>query len=488
MNMSAVIEPLYIKNRDIMAESTRKATVLEICRAASQIVEERNIEGAQIVRGLWKLYLKNITAKNRILTQGLSLRGTTITVYETNPYKRSFDDAPVEKITLKDIPLSMPNEVIEKFLNEHEELQLKSNIRFGKERDSDGNWTNYKNGDRFIYASAPIIPALPREAVINGIPCRVFHSSQDDTCKSCRTTGHRVGDDDCPALDRSGNIKPFKSHDNILSNFAPCKIYYHGLEFDSLEHMYQWIKAIDLGLDDLAEQIRLAKHAGAAKAIARDFIDVEMAKQWEEKSIQTMYMCLTHKARQCGAFKETLIESGESILAEATNNTFWAAGLDPYTLALTKPEYWPGQNKLGDLLMKLRAQIKEGSLEDDMNETSMTQETQGSPQMVSPTQHESKKNEKEETQKGPSSVFRKFGAMFRSNSQLNKIDKYFPSDKKRRPTTSPVNDKSKKQAKHDHSETFDEESCDESEPSPSLLTNKSRSRVDRNTNHKPLNK
>ena len=282
------------------------------------------------------------------------MRGTAITVYETNPYKRHFDDTPVEKITLKDLPLSMPNESIEKFLQDHKELQLKTNIRFSKERDEFGNLTNYKNGDRFVYAIAPIIPALPRETTIDGVPCRIYHSSQDNTCKSCKIQGHKVGDDECPALDRSGMILPFRSHDNILSNYAPCNLTYMGLEFKSLEHLYQWMKASDLEMEDLAEQIRLSKHAGAAHAIARDYIDSEMAKSWEEKSISTMYTCLTVKVEQCEKFKQALIESGDSILAEATRNTFWAAGLDPYTLAMTRQQYWPGENKLGELLMKLR--------------------------------------------------------------------------------------------------------------------------------------
>ncbi len=499
MDMTTVIEPLYIKNRDIMSQSTRKATVLEICRAASEVVEHRYIEGAQIVRGVWKLYLKNVTAKNRILTQGLSLRGTSISAYESNPYKRSFDDTPVEKITIKDLPLSMPNETIEKFLKDHEELQLKTTIRFGKEKDQDGNWTNYKNGDRFVYAIAPIIPTLPRETIINGVPCRVFHSSQDNTCKACRETGHKVGDEECLALDRSGTIQPFKSHDNILSNFAPCKITYLGIEFDSLEHMYQWLKATDLGVEDIAEQIRLAKHAGAARAIARDFIDSDLAKEWEEKSVQTMYMCLTHKARQCGAFKEALIQSGENILVEATNNNFWAAGLDPYTVSMTKKEFWPGKNMLGDLLMKLRSNIQNDTLDnishtDDTNNSFLNTTTQSSPiqnegdALTSETQEENETQgahtpDKQETQKEGTSMFKRFGSLFKSNTQLNKIDNYFPPDKKkRRATTSPVNDKSQKLTRKDQNDMSYE--SETSEKSPSLLAS-SRRYQGSNTNHKP---
>lgn len=510
---STVIEPLFLKNRDLIDQNRKKATAFELCRAMSEMVEDRNIEGAQIVRGVWKLYLKNNASRMKILTEGLAVRGISVTVYDDNPYRRTFDDSPVEKITIKDLPLSMDSEVIEKFLKEQEELSLKSTVRFGREKDSNGAWTQYKNGDRFVYALAPIIPALPREAVIGGVPCRIFHSSQDDTCKSCKQTGHKAGDEDCPALDRSGNIQPFRTHENVLSNYAPCKLTYLGTEFNSLEHLYQWLKATDLGMEGLAEQIRLAKHAGAAHAIARDNIDKDLAKGWEEKSVPTMYTCLEVKAKQCTPFKEALQESGENMLVEATSNLFWAGGLDPYIVAITKPEFWPGKNMLGELLMRLRQTLQ--GINESENSTFDENALIHSSPVGQATSHQddaqhfsspnnsisaasllSSQTSVQITSEGPGpvketrepSILRKVGSLFKSNTGLNRIDNFFQKEnKKRRASASPPKEKGQKTSrKEDDSIVIEDSSIDDSQKSPSILAGKSDPKHG-NTNHKPNN-
>lgn len=489
------IEPVYFKNRDIPGQSNKKTSGFEVCKAAANVVENRSIEGAQLVRGVWKLYLKSQTSRMKVLTHGLAIREVSVTIYDSNPYARTFDDTPAEKITLKDLPLSFDNVAIEQFLKDHEGLSLKSNIRFGKEKDYDGNWTQYKNGDRYLYALAPVIPALPREAMIDGVPCRIFHNSQDDTCKSCKESGHKAGDENCPALDRSGSIQPFKTHENILSNYAPCKLTYLGAEFASLEHLYQWLKANDLGMEALAEQIRHSKHAGAARAIARDNIDSDMAKDWEKKSISTMYKCLEVKALQCTEFKEALIESGNNILVEATSDIFWGAGMDPYTVSITKQTYWPGENRLGDLLMKLRHNLPE--LEDTFDDSVKVlahsspvrdvelienQHSEHATQSSFDTQqtldHDTEKAGNE------TSLIKKVGSFLKhkSNTQLNKIEKYLvnprETHKKRRASTSPPKTKYDKQSRSDETEC--EESSQFMDRSHSLLTGKI---VNGKTNH-----
>ena len=46
-------------------------------------------------------------------------------------------------------------------------------------------------------------------------------------------------------------------------------------------------------------------------------------------------------------------------LAEATIDTFWASGLGPKMTERISPEYWPGNNTLGKLLMALNSSILE---------------------------------------------------------------------------------------------------------------------------------
>lgn len=335
-----------------------KMNSFEICQAASDVLSSRNVDGAQLVKGVWLIYLKTNASRAELLCQGFTIRGTNFNLYDSNPYQRVRDETPVEKILIKDIPLNIDNKVIEEYLKSQEGLVLKSDVKYGKAKDSSGNWSNYKNGDRFVYALAPILPALGRYGTLDGIPFRVFHESQEDICKSCNMPGHKVGEVDCPALNTEGNVIGFRSFMNVLSNDYPCSMKYMNEEFKSLEHAYQWAKAMELGKLNLAEQIKSAIHAGAARAKARENIDENETAEWERKSKDVMMNLLCIKAKMVGEFKVTLLETRDKIIAEATKHTFWASGLpDIKTTEMTKIEYWPGKNHLGNMMMDLRAQL-----------------------------------------------------------------------------------------------------------------------------------
>lgn len=248
-------------------------------------------------------------------------------------------------------------------------------IKYGKAKDANGKWTNYKNGDRFVYALAPVIPALPRSTKINGIPCRIFHDSQDEECKACFQSGHKSGTEDCPAYNNNDNVLSFRSHESVYSNFYACDIPYKDIMFPSLEHAYQWEKAISLGYFGIADEIANAEHAGVARAIANKNIPALESSLWEDKCEQVMTELLEIKAKTHDDFRNALLESGEKILAEATSHRFWATGLDMRKTEMTKSDWWPGKNMLGKLLMTLRNKIKmENEQLTETNETVMIKE------------------------------------------------------------------------------------------------------------------
>ena len=69
----------------------------------------------------------------------------------------------------------------------------------------------------------------------------------------------------------------------------------------------------------------------------------------------TSFLCLTSKNSRLSY--TILLSTDEKILAEATFDTFWGCGLTPENAASTHPDYWPGKNWLGSLLMKLRSDL-----------------------------------------------------------------------------------------------------------------------------------
>ena len=158
----------------------------------------------------------------------------------------------------------------------------------------------------------------------------------------------------------NSEIVPFKSHHNILSNFYMCNISIFGENFKSAKHAYQWRKAIDANEASLATQIKRAIHAGKAKSLSKT-ISEEFCRQWETSNIDVMQEIITAKAQQVPEFRQSLMDSGESYLAEATFDKYWASGLSVEDTAKVNPKYFPGRNKLGLLLKDIRSKLVDNS-------------------------------------------------------------------------------------------------------------------------------
>ena len=110
--------------------------------------------------------------------------------------------------------------------------------------------------------------------------------------------------------------------------------------------------AIDFGLDDLADKIRNATHAGVVKSLSKEIEETERIS-WEERNMEAIKKLLIEKARSCQRFKDCLIENKEKILAESTHNNRWGTGLSKWLTECTKPSFWPGNNILGVMLMDI---------------------------------------------------------------------------------------------------------------------------------------
>ena len=232
-------------------------------------------------------------------------------------------------------------------------MTILSDIKYGKIRDSNGDLTHFKNGDRFVFVKSPVWPLLPRVARIADIKCKVFHDSQfKPHCLVCNTPGHKIGDETCKARSTQ-EVIPFRSHHNVLSNFYMCDINVWGKTFRSSEHAYQWKKAMDVGKVMLAEDIRNAEHAGKAKRLSKAIPEDTTAER-EAQCLKIMQTIVNAKAAQVPEFRQGLLDTEQSYLAEATFDKFWASGLSSEDTEKIDPKYFPGQNKLGILLMDLR--------------------------------------------------------------------------------------------------------------------------------------
>jgi len=129
-----------------------------------------------------------------------------------------------------------------------------------------------------------------------------------------------------------------------FSNFALFPIKLKGKIWKTTEHYFQ---AQKFDHKDYQEKIRKAATPMKAAQLGRSR-KVRILKNWDNKKDQVMYEALKAKFTQHQTLKKLLLETEDKILIEHTeNDNYWGDGGNG-----------TGKNKLGKLLMKLRAEWK----------------------------------------------------------------------------------------------------------------------------------
>ena len=138
-------------------------------------------------------------------------------------------------------------------------------------------------------------------------------------------------------------VKEFKGKYYFLSNFYPAKIVIDGLEYATTEHYFQSMKFTS---PKIRERIRNTSTPALAKKMAKKY---KRREDWYDVSLSVMEKALKVKFSR-PALREKLLDTGDMYLQEGNrwNDTFW--GVDLKT--------GKGENHLGKILMKIRAEIK----------------------------------------------------------------------------------------------------------------------------------
>ena len=353
--------PVFFKHSDIIGRTADRQdnTVrpYEVCSAIARAVDVNMIEGAQKIGNIWRIYLKDNATRIQLLAKSFTLRNKRVSLFDKNPAVTRVQDPneEVTKITIRDIPLSVDNSEIERYLTS-KGVKLTTSIRYGLERNEQNKLTSFKNGDRFTYAKSPI-PPLPRNNHIGTHRARIFYKGQPNTnCTICKSEDHKTGSEDCPAYKNvATEIISVRSHLNVLSNFYMQDINYKGKTYSSVEHAYQAVKANHAGLPDLAREISCAPHAGEARRLGNT-IPENTGSDWDNKAPDVMMDLLLTKAADDN-FGKALMADPDKTFVHPVADKFWGTGLSPEITARTHPDWWPGKNKLGELLSKVRKQV-----------------------------------------------------------------------------------------------------------------------------------
>ena len=338
LNMNTIV-PIYLKNSDL-PNQTGKNTRLDICQIVNQHVPDHAI-GAQLVLGVWSLWLKNIRARDYMINKvkNIEVYGRSIDIHDIYPTAKSI---PNEKIVLKDIPLSVKDSEILEFLNDQPGIMVKSGVIAARIRDSNNKLTPFYSGDRFVYVNGLFSPTLHNIGLIDHNKCRVWHQSHERACLRCRKTDHITTDTEkCGAYTDEGNIISIRSPRNVFSNYYlyPMKVFGH--EFLSAEHAYQWRFMMYIGNYGYAQEVLDADTPSKAKEVT-SHVPRHLHQDWHNIKLTVMREILHAKADYCQLFRTALLESQGKHLVESTQDMFWVSGLPPNYTATTRQDYYPG--------------------------------------------------------------------------------------------------------------------------------------------------
>jgi ribA/ribD-fused uncharacterized protein len=130
-----------------------------------------------------------------------------------------------------------------------------------------------------------------------------------------------------------------------FSNFAAYPITLDGVTWPTSEHYFQAQKFED---PQLQAKIRKAKTPMIAARMGRDR-SKPLRRDWESAKVNVMMKALRAKFSQHADLRELLLETGDQMLVEhTTNDSYWGDGGDG-----------SGKNMLGQLLMRLRGELRQ---------------------------------------------------------------------------------------------------------------------------------
>lgn len=138
-------------------------------------------------------------------------------------------------------------------------------------------------------------------------------------------------------------INKFKGEYDFLSNFYLYPVVWAGVEYPSNEHAYVAAKTLDMAL---RYQVQRTKTPGAAKRLGRSF---KLRPGWDNKRLKVMEKLIARKFKRDSFLAGMLLKTGD---AELIEGNFWG----DYFWGVCRGV---GENHLGKLLMKQRAELRE---------------------------------------------------------------------------------------------------------------------------------
>lgn len=178
-------------------------------------------------------------------------------------------------------------------------------------------------------------------------------------CVVCGSNNHQTLKGTCPKRRHQPlrNLIAFgmNGKNDILSNFYICSLKVFHRIFKSVEHAYQYMKAVYYDRTELAEEICRQPTAWGAKNLAKQVLTED---SWHENKLDIMRDIIRAKAACVPEFRMELLKSQDKIVETVQGDYFWSCGLRKHEVFWTNEKDWPGKNVMGQLLMELRTELQ----------------------------------------------------------------------------------------------------------------------------------
>jgi ribA/ribD-fused uncharacterized protein len=165
-----------------------------------------------------------------------------------------------------------------------------------------------------------------------------------------------------------------KGEFRFMSNMFVAPFEIDGMTFPTVEHYFQWSKAMMFEGKDSEHAGKMMKpprnkeftEAKSVKALGRKVKDFSPAR-WDDVKIPIMEKALRAKfINPQHGLLEKLLATGDRPIGEANpRDKYWGIGTSADTADAMNPAKWKGQNQLGKLLMKLRDEFTQAKREED---------------------------------------------------------------------------------------------------------------------------
>jgi hypothetical protein len=138
-----------------------------------------------------------------------------------------------------------------------------------------------------------------------------------------------------------------KEPGGYMSNYYRARFFIYGRWWDTVEHAYQAQKCVD---SSEYNSIHQAPKANDARLLGQK---VKMRSDWEDVKYDVMKECVLAKFLQNKDILDQLMATGdEELIEDSPIDWYWGCGKDG-----------TGKNKLGQALMEIRTELKDGKEE-----------------------------------------------------------------------------------------------------------------------------